>query len=559
MKKTALVAIVFGLAAGLAPAPAPAADVHALLTSSRTFRESTRTTTEEYWIAADKRLLKTDSYLAITRRDLGVLWGVIRRANTYMEEKPAPARAPASREDIHTVGYDFGPGPVAWTLEPATGTKTIAGIVCEHLVGRGRSDVAEITVDLWVAPAAQTGGPELLKAMVESIRADPRRSEIGDLLDKLGGRVPLEREETIDGPIGPVMKYGIKVSKLETAEPPAGTYDLPPGAKKETPDAPAASQPAAPAFVLPAAAAVELKRLDETYRVLDAAAAAVWTGWSNYREHPFLFGFENGLKVLVGHPNPPRGFELLPGVAAGGRNVYVDRSQMSSLEIRQPLSCGGGIGALGEVGGRPVTVIDMKFTKIPSDPSLKDKPFPGRADDPHPRPRAVPSVPADRRRARLRQLVLQRRRELQSLFGRRRAGLGCRLPRGRCGEGPPDPQGFSAGPRAQAQEHDQAAGRRGIQRRRPGRHGSLFRSPDPGGSPRRIPAGIELRRRSVLWRVPGRRRAAESLHGPAQGVDRGYLRHQRQVLHLRLFPSPAAAAAFPGLAGAVRPGSPMPR
>jgi hypothetical protein len=128
-------------------------------------------------------------------------------------------------------------------------------------------------------------------------------------------------------------------------------------------------------LALPAAVVVELKRLEETYRVLDFAAAKVWTGWTDYKDTPFLFVFENGLKVLIGHPNPPQGFEPQPGMKIAGRPVAVDRRQMSALEIKQPLSCGGGIGSLGESGGRPVIIVDMKFTRIRTDSTLKDEPF----------------------------------------------------------------------------------------------------------------------------------------------------------------------------------------
>ncbi|MDD8025140.1 MAG: hypothetical protein PHI34_01410 [Acidobacteriota bacterium] len=377
MSKRVSIIIALCLAAGGASSLAAAVDVHAVIETTRTYRGASRASTQDLWIGADRQTAGTDAFLFIIRKDLGLVWSVSRRPLIYNEDKRAPAPAPAKtpREDIHTAGFDYGQGPMTWTLEPLAGTKTINGVVCDHFMGRGRSDVGEISVDLWAAPAATPGGPELLKSMIESLRDDSRRSEIAGLLDKLGGRVPLERDEVIDGPIGPVMTYAIKVLKLEKAEPPAGTYDLPAGAKKETAETPSASRPDKPAFELPAAVTVELLRLGETYRVLDAAAAKVWTGWSDYREHVFLFTFENGLKVLVGHPNPPKGFERLAGAAAGGRDVYIDKSRMSALEIRQPLSCGGGIGALGEVGGRPVTVIDMKFAKVPDDPSLKDKPF----------------------------------------------------------------------------------------------------------------------------------------------------------------------------------------
>jgi len=57
----------------------PPADIHAVVETTRTFRDMTRKSTEEFWSAPDKTLWKMDNFLWITRKDLGVLWGVNRR------------------------------------------------------------------------------------------------------------------------------------------------------------------------------------------------------------------------------------------------------------------------------------------------------------------------------------------------------------------------------------------------------------------------------------------------------------------------------------------------
>jgi hypothetical protein len=103
--------------------------------------------------------------------------------------------------------------------------------------------------------------------------------------------------------------------------------------------APAASQ--APAALSPVIVN-ELKVLEETYLVLDAVAQKVWPGWTGYRDLPFLFEFENQLQVLVGHPNPPATFEVVPGLTVGGHAVAADRSKMSAVRVEPPLIAGGG-------------------------------------------------------------------------------------------------------------------------------------------------------------------------------------------------------------------------
>jgi hypothetical protein len=114
---------------------------------------------------------------------------------------------------------------------------------------------------------------------------------------------------------------------------------------------------------LPRVVITELKHLEETYRVLDVAADKVWPGWTDYRNVPFLFEYRNGLKVLVGHPNPPAGYELLADVRVENKSVAVDRRNLLRLELEAPLRATGGIiryGATDE--GDPVETVHMRFS-----------------------------------------------------------------------------------------------------------------------------------------------------------------------------------------------------
>jgi hypothetical protein len=115
---------------------------------------------------------------------------------------------------------------------------------------------------------------------------------------------------------------------------------------------------------LPEAVRVELLRLEETYHVLDRTAGEVWPAWTNYRDFPFLFSFENGLHVLVGHPNPPEGYILLPDLKVAGKPVHIDARKVEPLQIEQPLYAGGGISSLGTLDGKPVTIIDMSLGRL---------------------------------------------------------------------------------------------------------------------------------------------------------------------------------------------------
>ena len=127
----------------------------------------------------------------------------------------------------------------------------------------------------------------------------------------------------------------------------------------------------------------ELKVLEETYLVLDAVAQKVWPGWTGYRDLPFLFEFENQLRVLVGHPNPPATFEIVPGLTIGGHAVAADRSKMSAVKVEPPLIAGGGPNNFGTAAdGTPVyTVrINVRSARSAGDAQADDQ-QPPRTED----------------------------------------------------------------------------------------------------------------------------------------------------------------------------------
>lgn len=127
---------------------------------------------------------------------------------------------------------------------------------------------------------------------------------------------------------------------------------------------------------------IDLKRLEETWNVLDRFAGRIWPGWTGYREVPFRFNYPNGVQMLVGHPSPTDGFELVPGVEVRGRKVYLDRRQEIPLELRPPLSGGGGIIPFGK--DRTVPMVDLHMAPVAAE-RPKDGPGPagqGTAEPP---------------------------------------------------------------------------------------------------------------------------------------------------------------------------------
>lgn len=126
--------------------------------------------------------------------------------------------------------------------------------------------------------------------------------------------------------------------------------------------APLPTPAAQDAGALPTVVLLELKHLEETCRVLDAVAEKIWPGWNDYREVPFLLEYQNGLKILIGHPNPPKEFRIVAGVEVGRSRVFADRTSLIAKELEPPLAAGGGpIGFGSTADGRSVEVVHMRF------------------------------------------------------------------------------------------------------------------------------------------------------------------------------------------------------
>jgi hypothetical protein len=116
-----------------------------------------------------------------------------------------------------------------------------------------------------------------------------------------------------------------------------------------------------PAFRLTEPVKIELNRLGEAYQILDQFAKDVWDGWDDYMNYPFLFTFQNGLRILIGHPAPPPEFVQYPDVKVRGLSLYIDTTNLNDFVVKQPLQCGGGILTLGSFNNKPVTIVDISF------------------------------------------------------------------------------------------------------------------------------------------------------------------------------------------------------
>lgn len=126
--------------------------------------------------------------------------------------------------------------------------------------------------------------------------------------------------------------------------------------------APLASFSNSESFKLPNSVVLELNRLQEAYTILDQFSDSVWHGWNDYKSFPFLMTFQNGLRILVGHPSPPAEFILYPGLKVDGLTLYIDTTKLNAFPLKSPLLAGGGPLFFGNFDKKPVKVVNINFT-----------------------------------------------------------------------------------------------------------------------------------------------------------------------------------------------------
>ncbi len=125
-------------------------------------------------------------------------------------------------------------------------------------------------------------------------------------------------------------------------------------------------------YQLPEAVRIELKLIEETYRILDQYSEQVWPGWKDYRSFPFKIEFDNGLVVLTGHSKPPDGFERIENYLVAGRAVYADRRNVSPLVLRYPFTGGGGLIPYGyDSTGKMINIVSLRLNNFSKDSVIK--------------------------------------------------------------------------------------------------------------------------------------------------------------------------------------------
>ncbi len=115
---------------------------------------------------------------------------------------------------------------------------------------------------------------------------------------------------------------------------------------------------------------IDLKRLEETWHLLDRHAQSIWPGWTTYRDVPFKYSYPNLVEMLVGHPDPTDGFEPVKDGVVDGKTVLLDRRNEVPVKLEGQLGGGGGIIPYGKT--KPVQIVALRMAPNLGDSGSKD-------------------------------------------------------------------------------------------------------------------------------------------------------------------------------------------
>ncbi len=192
--------------------------LNATLQSDFTYLASTRTTTAEYWIAADRSYEKLRDRVRVERFDAA--------AKPEAQAQAAP--------DLRMAGYDYEP-EFTWEVKETGETQLFHGRTCRLTTAAGLADYAETSLRLWFCPAQDTALERRLSGMFPRVMALRYAGISGFILKQAASRpdqLLVQVEETTEPPIAPAMVRKARIVKLETAPAPAGIFEPPAESKK---------------------------------------------------------------------------------------------------------------------------------------------------------------------------------------------------------------------------------------------------------------------------------------------------------------------------------------
>jgi hypothetical protein len=211
-----------------------AADDHLIEEVTRTYRGNTSPKQiRETWIGADRMAYKMGAFQIVTRYDLKKVWTINPAKKLYFEEDlPAGEAKPEPEKPvrIQELGWDYVPR-YDYTARDTDEEQTINGILCRKYIVEGEADFAQETREIWIGRKVPIDLVRYDQKILQSDR-DPIWKALSAIDPSLRPAVSMLTRSVSEPAIAPTMIWNFELTKVESAEPPAGIYDIPAGFTK---------------------------------------------------------------------------------------------------------------------------------------------------------------------------------------------------------------------------------------------------------------------------------------------------------------------------------------
>ncbi len=209
---------------------------HAVISSTRTYMDVSRTTQSDYWFTKDKTYVSNGRVITIERNDLGVVYTLIVRSNEYYTDtlrQGKPDETKTEEIDFRYVGVDRLESDYDWEVSKQAKNDPSGLLKADRYMASGDADFDQVELEFWLAkPGNREMAGLFNKLMQSSMGYNKTRLPLIDMLKKDKYRIPVKIVEMLENPIAPLAKTEIIVEKLEPATAPANIFELPAGAKQ---------------------------------------------------------------------------------------------------------------------------------------------------------------------------------------------------------------------------------------------------------------------------------------------------------------------------------------